>query len=67
MFAQYENKGNTKILFINGDRYYKNAESGDNTYWRCGKYQKYRCLARAITRMIDGYDMVKIKGCHTHI
>lgn len=70
-FARYITSGDKKFLFHDGHRFYKNAESkgfgeGDTkVYWRCAGYQRFQCMARATTQVIDGYDMVKFKNRHS--
>lgn len=64
-FAQFQRNG--KRLVHNGYFYLKNSDSNDRTFWLCSRFQKFKCKARAITRVIDGYEMVKIRSTpHSH-
>lgn len=68
IFAKYLEIKGAKFLVHDGYRFSKNGENDltNSVYWRCRGYSKYKCLARGITRVLDGYDMVKMKGTHIH-
>lgn len=51
---------NHKFLVHDGHRYNRNRATNDKTYWRCAYYHKYKCLARATTIIVNGYEMAKI-------
>lgn len=42
-------------------------KTNETTNWRCANFIRYKCKARAITRIINGIEMVKVsKPHHTH-
>lgn len=53
-------ENNRKFLIYDGYRYGKNRESIDKIYWKCACYGKYKCAARATTKTIGGYEMVRV-------
>ena len=42
---------------------HKKEKVGTKIYWRCGKYKRNRCPARAITK---GVDVIGWTGIHNH-
>lgn len=67
-FAHFQQNGKSdRQLFHNGYFDNKNSGSHQRTFWLCSKYKKFRCKARAVTCVIDGYEMVKIRSTpHSH-
>lgn len=66
-FAEYVKIHDMVYLITKGHRYCKNNTSGSKVYWRCAGYQRYGCRGRAVTQMVDGYDMAKVKNIvHEH-
>lgn len=49
-----------------GYRYYKNRQIGENTHWQCSIYKRTLCKGRATTRIIGGYEMMKLNAPHSH-
>lgn len=37
-----------------------------STYWRCEKYKKFKCKAKAFTIPVNGKELVKAHGSHSH-
>lgn len=63
-FAQYTTVRDRQYLMLGGNRYAKNNSNNcGRVYWRCIKYYTTRCKSRAMTQLVDGYDMAKV----THI
>lgn len=66
-FAQYTGHGDRKVLICRGYRFYRHGETNTRIYWRCSGYKRFKCPNRAITKMIDGYEMVKLRTTiHNH-
>lgn len=69
-FAKMAKVKRGAILVHDGYRYHRNRQIGENTHWICSTYSKHRkgsnCKGRATTRMIDGYEMLRINAPHSH-
>lgn len=66
-FANYITDGNRRILIHNDHRFYKKYDNGSFASWRCAGYIRFKCQTKAITRCIQGYDMVRLTGpIHNH-
>lgn len=64
------NRGNRKLIH---DQFYYTKSSDVNgtgiQIWRCAashNFPQLKCKARALTMIIEGYELVKIDGSHTH-
>ncbi|XP_055704659.1 modifier of mdg4-like isoform X36 [Phlebotomus papatasi] len=56
-----------RCLVINGHQFVKDRLSHDSINWRCGHFQKFKCKARAVTKVYNGVEMLKItQGTHSH-
>lgn len=64
-FAMTAN-GRGVSLLHGGFSYTRNRKAYGSTYWRCTSYIRNGCKARAITRTINGFEMMKVSGDHTH-
>lgn len=65
--AQYERYGTKRALIFDGHRFHKNRQTEKSTHWVCAQYHRFKCLARVTTRIIGGYEMMKVNcGIHTH-
>lgn len=51
-------------LFYDNFRFVKNRIVGEVTHWKCSVYQSTNCRSRVSTRMINGYEMMKITNPH---
>lgn len=49
-----------------GYRYTRNRHMGDNIHWRCAVYNHTKCKGRATTRVIEGYQMLRLNAPHSH-
>lgn len=60
-------KHGSRSLIVNGAKFVKDRTTNETINWRCSNFIRYKCKARAITRVIDGREMVKLsKPNHTH-
>lgn len=69
-FAVFETNGNERFLYSDGYRFHMNRQyiRKDCISWRCNGYKRYGCRARASTRMVNGYEMMKVHhGTHKHL
>lgn len=65
-FNTFANLMNGK-LWIDEKKFLKNSLQRGIQYWTCCKYIKLGCRARAQTKVINGYAMLKItNGKHNH-
>lgn len=67
LFATYGTMGKRKFLMYDGYRYYKNRQIGENIHWQCSTYKRTLCKGRATTRIIGGYEMMKLNATHSHL
>lgn len=58
-FAQLQRIGSAICLVNGGYVYQRNRQIHERSFWRCSMYKKYGCRGRAITCIINGYEMVK--------
>lgn len=66
-FAEIEDKNNRVRLLFGGNKFYCDRDRNGYQYWRCSLVSKYNCKARMVTRLINGYNMLKVtnaKHCH---
>lgn len=55
------------MLLFNGFSYVKDRSFNETINWRCSLFRKLQCRARAITKRIDGVEMVKASfNVHSH-
>lgn len=61
------NRGGRKLL-IDGYSFTVNRKLNENLIsWKCTKYKQFGCRARAVTRVIEGTEFVKLsKPDHSH-
>jgi hypothetical protein len=61
------NRGGRKLVH-DGFSFTVNRKLNENLIsWKCTKYKQYGCRARAVTRMIQGVDFIKLsKPEHSH-
>lgn len=61
------NRGGRKLIH-NGFSFTVNRKLKDHLIsWKCTKYKRYGCKARAVTNVIRGSEFVKLsKPLHTH-
>lgn len=52
------------FLCHDGFRYGRNRVSGDMTYWKCCEYHSTKCKGRVSTRIINGYEMMRMNNPH---
>ncbi|XP_059611371.1 modifier of mdg4-like isoform X28 [Phlebotomus argentipes] len=56
-----------RCLVLYGHQFVKDRLSHDSINWRCAHFQKFKCKARAVTKVYNGVEMVKItNSCHSH-
>lgn len=54
-------------MIVDGAKFVKDRTTNETINWRCANFIRYKCKARAITRVVDGREMVKLsKPEHTH-
>lgn len=53
-------------LLKNGFTYVKLKEINGQKSWRCARYKRFKCKAKATTRIINSIEMVKEYGIHNH-
>jgi FLYWCH zinc finger domain len=59
-------RGNPKLLY-GGYAYNKDRVSKTSSHWKCAIFTRYRCKARAVTRLIDGVEHFKMNNLvHYH-
>uniref|UniRef100_A0A1B0GHA3 FLYWCH-type domain-containing protein n=1 Tax=Lutzomyia longipalpis TaxID=7200 RepID=A0A1B0GHA3_LUTLO len=57
-----------RCLVIDGYQFVKDRLSHDSINWRCSHFQKHKCKARAVSKIFNGVEMVKItNSIHTHL
>lgn len=60
-------KHGSRALLINGHKYVKDRKTQETINWRCAFFIRFKCKARAITRVVNGIERVKeTNGVHTH-
>lgn len=61
------NRGGRKLL-IDGYSFTVNRKLNENLIsWKCTKYKQFGCRARAVTRVVEGTEFVKLsKPEHSH-
>lgn len=60
-------KHGSRALLINGHKYVKDRKTQETINWRCAFFIRFKCKARAITRIVNGIERVKeTNGVHTH-
>lgn len=60
-------KHGSRALLINGHKYVKDRKTQETINWRCAFFIRFKCKARAITRVVNGIERVKeTNGIHTH-
>ncbi|XP_055304423.1 modifier of mdg4-like isoform X25 [Sitodiplosis mosellana] len=66
--AQFiRSKHGSRSLIVNGAKFVRDRKTNETTNWRCANFIRFKCKARAITRTINGIEMVKVsKPLHTH-
>lgn len=52
-------------LILDGFSYTKDRQSKKTSNWKCAVFSKYRCKARAVSKLMGGMEMVKLK-CAVH-
>lgn len=58
--------GATSLVHSNF-KFIRDRVDTDRSYWRCRHSFKYNCKARVVTKMVNGYEMVKIRNAeHNH-
>lgn len=66
-FADIRVIGKHRYLFYKGYRFYRKWSQNEHTYWKCSKYRRHSCDARISSRMIGGYEKMKVsKAIHSH-
>lgn len=66
-FARIVWDGGRRYLYHDGHRFYRKWEKGSNIYWTCSWYPRNRCSAKITTRIVNGYEMMKIShSMHSH-
>lgn len=54
-------------LLIDGETFISDTKSKHKQTWRCSKYVKYKCKARATTRSLFGVEKVRVTNpYHSH-
>lgn len=68
LVAQFiRSKHGSRSLIVNGAKFVKDRQTNETINWRCSNFIRCKCKARAITRVIDGREMVKLsKPVHSH-
>ena len=61
------NRGGRKLLY-QGFSFTQNRKFSTGIIsWKCTKYKKWKCFARAVTRIVDDIEYIKIsKPTHSH-
>lgn len=60
-------KHGSRSLIVNGAKFVKDRKTNETINWRCANFIRYKCKARAISRVVDGREMVKLsQAMHTH-
>lgn len=61
------NRGGRKLLY-QGFSFTQNRKFPTGIIsWKCTKYKKWKCFARAVTRIVDDIEYIKIsKPSHSH-
>lgn len=60
-------KHGSRSLIVNGAKFVKDRKTNETINWRCANFIRYKCKARAISRVVDGREMVKLsQSHHTH-
>lgn len=60
-------KHGSRSLIVNGAKFVKDRKTNETINWRCANFIRYKCKARAISRVVDGREMVKLSQAqHTH-
>lgn len=62
------NRGGRKLI-CNGYSYTVNRKLNNELIsWKCTKYKRFGCKARAVTKLVKGCELLKIsKPHHTHL
>ncbi|XP_055704677.1 modifier of mdg4-like isoform X38 [Phlebotomus papatasi] len=62
----YSQRG-ARVLIVDSYRFVKDKKFMDSINWRCSNFRKDNCKARAITKVIDGVEVVKLSSkYHSH-
>ncbi|XP_062698335.1 uncharacterized protein LOC134284083 [Aedes albopictus] len=62
----YTQKGRAMLLY-NGYAYIKDRQAQKSCNWKCSLFGKLKCRARAVTKEVNGRQMMKItKPLHNH-
>lgn len=57
----------SKVLFVKGFKFMVHRVLHNSTNWRCKESVKSRCRARAVTRWLNGLELVRLtNGTHSH-
>lgn len=60
------NRGGRKLVY-KGYSFTQNRKFNEAISWKCTKYKKWKCHARAVTRVFNDNEYMKIsKSHHTH-
>lgn len=63
-----ENKRGKRVLSVHGYSYVVNRKNKTSTNWHCYVRNRYKCNARAVTKVIDGFERARITNpLHTHL
>jgi hypothetical protein len=55
------------MLVHNKFAYTQERETSDSTFWKCSLFRRFKCKARAITKMLQNEEYVRISNrVHTH-
>uniref|UniRef100_A0A182NKW8 BEN domain-containing protein n=1 Tax=Anopheles dirus TaxID=7168 RepID=A0A182NKW8_9DIPT len=56
-----------QMLMYRGHRYVREKQKGAISNWKCSWHSRYRCKARAVTRALNGQEMMRLTHEeHTH-
>ena len=68
MVAKFVNsRHGARALILNGHKFVKDRQTNGTINWRCSYFIRFKCKSRAITKVIDGSEKVKItNGLHSH-
>lgn len=68
MLAEFgKSQRGAPVLVNGGNTYVKDRKFLETINWRCSLFKKLKCRARAVTKFVNGVELVKFTNVyHTH-
>lgn len=66
-YAEMVIENGTTSLIHSQHKFIRDRIDNDRSYWRCRHSFKYNCKARVVTKLVNGYEMLKVRNAeHNH-